>query len=62
MGTVTVQKYTTVNPISLVGEEAGICWGADIEDEEKNYRRGVDCVKSNHGRALEFPQIYLVLA
>ena len=61
MGTVTVQKYTTTNPITLIGEEAGICWGADIEDEEKNYRRGVDCITCNHGRALEFPQIYLVL-
>lgn len=62
MGTVTVQKYTTVNPLSLVGEEAGICWGADIDDEEKNYKRGVDCVKSNHGRALEYPTIYLVIS
>jgi thymidylate synthase (FAD) len=61
MGTVTVQKYTTTNPISLIGEEAGICWGADITDEAKNHKRGIDCIKANHGRALEFPQIYLVL-
>lgn len=61
MGTVTVQKHTTLNPISLVGEEAGICWGADTTDEAKNYKRGVDCIKSDHGRAMEFPQIYLVL-
>ena len=61
MGTVTVQKYTTTNPISLIGEEAGICWGADTTDEAKNYKRGVDCIKSDHGRAMEFPQIYLVL-
>lgn len=61
MGTVTVQKHTTLNPISLVGEEAGICWGADTEDSEKNYKRGVDCIKANHGRAMEFAQVYLVL-
>ena len=61
MGTVTIQKYTTTNPISLIGEEAGICWGADTTDEAKNYKRGVDCIKSDHGRAMEFPQIYLVL-
>ena len=61
MGTVTVQKYTTTNPISLIGEEAGICWGADITDEAKNHKRGIDCIKSDHGRAMEFPQIYLVL-
>ena len=61
MGTVTIQKHTTTNPITMIGEEAGICWGADITDEAKNYKRGVDCIKANHGRALEFPQIYLVL-
>ena len=61
MGTVTIQKYTTTNPITMIGEEAGICWGADITDEAKNYKRGVDCIKANHGRTLEFPQIYLVL-
>jgi thymidylate synthase (FAD) len=61
MGTVTIQKHTTTNPITMIGEEAGICWGADITDEAKNYKRGVDCIKANHGRTLEFPQIYLVL-
>ena len=62
MGTVTVQKYTTVNPISLIGEEAGICWGADTTDEAKNYKRGVDCIKSDHGRAMEYPTICLVIS
>ena len=61
MGTVTIQTHTTTNPISLVGEEAGICWGADTTDQEKNHKRGVDCIKANHGRALEFPQVYMVL-
>jgi Predicted alternative thymidylate synthase len=61
MGTVTVQKHTMTNPISLIGEEAGICWGADTTDEAKNYKRGVDCIKSDHGRAMEFPQVFLVL-
>lgn len=61
MGTVAIQKYTTKNPITLIGEEAGICWGADISDQEKNHKRGVDCIQSNHGRAMEFPQIYMVL-
>ena len=61
MGTVTIQKHTMTNPISLIGEEAGICWGADTTDEAKNYKRGVDCIKSDHGRAMEFPQVFLVL-
>ena len=58
---VIIQKHTTVNPISLIGEEAGVCWGADVTDEAKNHKRGLDCIESNHGRAMEFPQIYMVL-
>lgn len=61
MGTVIVQDRTTVDPITLIGEEAGICWGADVTDKEKNYRRGVDCIKSNHGRTMEFPDIFLTI-
>lgn len=60
-GKVLIQKHTTVNPISLIGEEAGICWGSDIADGEKNHKRGIDCIKANHGRAMEFPQVYMVL-
>ena len=26
MGKILVQNYTTKNPISMIGEEAGICW------------------------------------
>lgn len=58
---VTIQEDTTKNPIQLIGREAGVCWGADVADEEKNYKRGLDCIKSNHGRTLEFPQVYMVL-
>lgn len=57
MGTVTILPETTKDPISLMGRRAGICWGADITDPEKNYNRGIDCVKSNHGRLLEFVNI-----
>lgn len=61
MGTVIIQKDTTLNPISLIGQEAGICWGADVSDAEKNYKRGLNCIKSNHGRTMEFPDVYMVL-
>ena len=57
MGKVTVLPETTKEPISLIGRRAGICWGTDIADSEKNYKRGLNCIKSNHGRALEFPNI-----
>lgn len=61
MGTVTILKETTQNPITLIGERAGICCRADISNPEANYRRGIDCIKSNHGRTLEFPNVEIVL-
>lgn len=61
MGKVIIQEETTLYPISLIGKEAGICWGADVTNEEKNYKRGMDCIKSNHGRTMEFPDVYMVL-
>ena len=61
MGTVTIQNPTTIDPITCIGEEAGICWGANVEDKEANYKRGVDCIECNHGRTMEFPQVYMVL-
>lgn len=61
MGTVTILKETTKNPITLIGERAGVCWGADISDNEKNYKRGMDCILANHGRTLEYVNIEMVL-
>jgi thymidylate synthase (FAD) len=61
MGTVTILPYTTKNPISMIGEMAGVCWGADTSDPAKNYRRGWDCIESGHGRTMEFPDVYMML-
>ena len=61
MGKILVQNYTTKNPISMIGEEAGICWGADTSDVNKNYKRGLDCLRSGHMRTAEYPQVYIVL-
>jgi len=62
MGNVIIQsEYTTRNPITMIGTEAGICWGADTSDANKNYKRGLDCLENEHGRAFEFPDIYMIL-
>ena len=61
-GSVIILSETTDEPISLIGQMAGICYGTDTTNQEKNYKRGLDCIKSNHGRALEFPKIYMVLS
>ena len=61
MGTVSIQEFTTKNPISRIGYEAGVCWGADVSDPVKNYQRGIDCIEKDHGRTLEFPDVYATI-
>jgi thymidylate synthase (FAD) len=61
MGTVMILPETTANPITLIGERAGVCWGADTSNFEKNYQRGMDCIDSGHGRVLEFVNVEMVL-
>lgn len=61
MGKITILPETTKDPISLIGRRAGVCWGADITDEQKNYKRGLDCIESGHGRTFEFVNVEAVL-
>ena len=61
MGTITILPETTQHPISLIGKRAGICWGADISDDKKNYKRGMDCILANHGRTLEFVNVEMII-
>lgn len=61
MHKVIIQDFTVKNPVQMIGYEAGICWGADVTDPVKNEKRGWDCIKSEHGRTLEFPQIYMTI-
>ena len=61
MGRVIIQEFTCKNPIEMIGMEAGVCYGADTSDPEKNYKRGIDCLESGHGRTFEFPDVYMIL-
>lgn len=61
MNNITIHTATTKRPISMIGEMAGVCWGADVTDQEKNYKRGVSCLKSGHGRTFEFPDVYMAI-
>lgn len=47
----------TENPISHMGKIAGICWGSDTSSSDKNLKRGMDCIKANHGRVFEYSDI-----
>lgn len=61
MGTIIILPETTKNPITLIGKRAGICYGSDITNDEKNYKRGLDCIKSGHGRAMEYVNVEMVI-
>lgn len=61
MGNVIIQNFTTKEPVTMIGAEAGVCWGADTSDKMKNFQRGINCLESGHGRTFEFPDVYMVL-
>ena len=61
MGKVIIQEQTIKNPITFIGQQAGICYGTDTSNDTKNFKRGYECIKSQHGRVLEFPDVYMIL-
>ena len=61
MGKVIIQDYTTKAPLEMIGAESGICYNSDTSDLIKNYNRGLECLRTQHGRTFEFPDVYLVL-
>ena len=58
---ITILDYTMKNPLECIGACAGICWGANTKDKEKNIARAIDCIVSGHERVEEFPEIYVVI-
>lgn len=61
MGTITILEETTKKPITLIGKRSGVCWNSDITNDEKNYKRGMDCIKSQHGRTLEYVNVEMII-
>ena len=61
MGTVTILPGTDICPITKIGRMAGVCWDADTSDDEKNYKRGWDCIESGHGRVLEYVNVEMII-
>lgn len=59
MGKITVLEETTEHPLELIGEMAGIAYNTDTTDKDKNIKRAMNCILSEHNRVLEYPQIYL---
>lgn len=46
----------TEMPLTLIGKIASVCYNSP-DDPEKNYKRGVSCLKRNHGKVLEFADV-----
>lgn len=61
MGTVTILQETTMNPYTLMGKCAGICYGTNTQDANRNYNRGKQIMADGHGRVAEYPQVYMIL-
>lgn len=58
---VTIINSTTKNPITLMGERAGVCWGADVSNSEKNYTRGLECIECGHHRLMEYVDVEMII-
>lgn len=58
---ITILEETTRNPITLMGQRAGVCWGADITNGQKNYKRGLECIQSGHHRVMEYVNVEMIL-
>ena len=56
MGTITILPETTKNPITLMGQRAGVCWGGNVEDPEKNY---LEEIQVQEQREWDFEYVHL---
>lgn len=42
-------------------KQHGVCWNTDLTDKEKNIKRGISCIKSGHGRVMEWINIEFII-
>lgn len=56
-----IEKRTEKDPLSHIGENAGVCWNSDITDTEKNIKRGKSCIQSGHLRTAEYPTVEMII-
>lgn len=58
---ITILPTTTKNPLQLIGATAGVCWNANVNDANKNIKRAIDCIMSDHGRVMEWPTVDCII-
>lgn len=57
----TLVGDTTKNPLQKIGSVAGVCWGANTDDIQKNVNRAISCIESDHGRVLEWVNVEFLI-
>lgn len=49
-------------PLQHIGRVAGTCWGANVDDSASNIQRAKSCIRSGHGRVMEYADIEIVIS
>lgn len=57
----TLVGGTTEHPLQKIGSVAGVCWGANTDDIQKNVNRAISCIESDHGRVLEWVNVEILI-
>lgn len=52
----------TKKPLNRIGLIAGICWDANTDNTEANVKRAISCIKSGHGRVMEYVEVTMVIS
>ena len=58
---ITLDEATPKDPITLMGRMIGTAYQSNTTNNEKNYKRGLDCVQSGHFRALEYVDVFFTM-
>ena len=59
---IEILEETTKFPLQVMGKRAGVCWGAPLDDSQKNIKRAISCIKSGHGRVMEYVDVEVVIS
>ncbi len=59
---IEIFESTDKFPLQKIGKMAGVCWNSPISDAEKNILRAKECIKSGHGRVLEFVDVEICIS
>lgn len=62
MRKIVIDEHTPKDPLTLIGQMVGPCYGSDTSDPEKNKKRGIQCIKDGHYRVLEYATVWFTVS